>query len=199
MRTRASHAIHTFPLAVRPVIVPTTVGVTIIVLDESEIPSGHPGQASHVVLFTELAHVNSGRSITNAIEDVASAARRLLNDPYGRPLSAVDPGSIVWVEVYSGALSYGANSTKLTVDWVDLEWRGTHYRNPQWTRIVDRFIKDHNHIPIPAHLARRLEWMGVDLQTSLMAEAEKAEAAFHVELRNRPDMQTDTSILETNP
>ena len=199
MRTRASHAIHTFPLAVRPVIVPTTVGVTIIVLDESEIPSGHPGQAGPVVLFTELARVNSGRSITNAIEDVASAARRLLNDPYGRPLSAIDPESIVWLEMYSDALSYNAIGAILTVDWADLEWRGTRYRNPQWTRIVDRSTKDHNHIPIPARLARRLEWMGVDLPISLMAEAEKAEAAFHVELRNRPDMQTDTSILEINP
>ena len=197
MRTRSTHAINTFPLAVPSAIIPTTVGVTIIVPDASEIPGGYVGRICPIVLFTELEHINTGRSVTNAIEDIANAARRLLNDPYGHPLSTINPKDIVWLEMYSDNLSYNTTGTTLTVDWVDLRWRNTYYGDPQWARIVARPTK--YRILIPARLDRRLGWMGGYLPRILMTEAEKAEAALHTELLDRLQTHIDSPIQEISP
>lgn len=173
-----THAIRTFSFAASPVFVPTTVGVTLIVPDDPETR----GPRGPIVLFTELARVNAGRSVTNAIEDLATAAWRMLPDPHGRLLGETDPQDMVWLEMYSDGLSYHDTGLGLTLDWVELEWTGTQYRRPQWIRLL------HRPAPfgasLPTQLARRLAWLGVDTLAALDAVVRQAETVFHAELRN---------------
>ncbi len=171
-----THAIHTFSFAARPVFVPTTVGVTIIAPDDPMAPGGS------VVLLTELARVNAGRSVTNAIEDLATAVRRLLPDPHGRALVEASPKDIVWLEMYTDTLSYRDAGLGLTLDWVELEWTGTQYRRPQWTRLLHRPAPFE--APLPARVARRLAWLGVDTLAGLDAEVRQAEVEFEAQLRD---------------
>jgi hypothetical protein len=176
-----THAVHTFSFAARPVFVPTTVGVTIIAPDDPMAP-GDP-----IVLFTELRRVNAGRSVTNAIEDLATAVRRLLPDPHGRALVETNPKDIVWIEMYSDTLSYRDAGLGLTLDWVELEWTGTQYRRPQWTRLLHRPARFE--AVLPARVARRLAWLGVDTLAGLDAEVQRAEREFEAQLRDLTSSQ----------
>ncbi len=195
MRT---NAIHTFSFATRPVFVPTTVGVSILTPDEGPWampphkggcprptmsgPQGAKTSSHPVVLFTELAHVNAGRSVTNAIEDLASAAWRTLTDPRGRPLAETDPTAIIWLEMYSEALSYHATGPGFHMEWVELEWTGTQYRHPLWSRLLNPPTPPE--APLSARLAQRLAWLGTDILAALETEARTAETVFHEKLRH---------------
>lgn len=172
-----THAIHTISFAARPVFVPTTVGVTFLASDDPQ------ARAADVVLLTEL-RINAGRSVTNAVEDLASAIAQRLDDARGRPLAEADPEGTVWLEMYSDRLSRSATGRPgFTLDWVELEWaRGTRYRHPQWTRLLS--LPGAPEAPLPTRLAQRLAWIGRDVLAALEAEARQAEAMFHAELRN---------------
>ena len=180
-----THAVHTFSFAARPVFVPTTVGVTIIAPDDPMAP-GDP-----IVLFTGLRRVNAGRSVTNAIEDLATAVRRLLPDPHGRALVETNPKDIVWIEMYSDTLSYRDAGLGLTLDWVELEWTGTQYRRPQWTRLLHRPTPFE--AVLPARVARRLAWLGADTLAGLDAEVRQAEGKFEAQLRDLASSEYDAS------
>lgn len=172
-----THAIHTIAFAARPVFVPTTVGVTFLSPDDPQ------ARVADVVLLTEL-RINAGRSVTNAIEDLASAIAQRLDDARGRPLAAADPENTVWLEMYSDQLSYRTSERpRLTLDWVEMAWtRGTRYRHPQWTRLLS--LPGAPEAPLPSRLAQRLAWLGGNILAALESEARQAETMFHAELQN---------------
>lgn len=164
MNRLRTHTLTTFPVATRPVVAPTTVGVTRITPDEARAPD------RTIILLTDVGALNTGRPVTQAIAFLANAIRARLSDPLGRPLATQDPETLVWLVRLGGALEADveAETPDGTLSWVDLYWDGRQYRigassswDPVETLLIDQGRPAIS--PCPLRLRERLPSEGLSL------------------------------------